>query len=142
MCLEPDCLLHSYCYHIIVLLYILFIFLYLVWLPSQDDLDETMTVWNSHKIRKSRRGLPSGRPSIMFEVPAVYNTRSYLVPVEPDDVLEFKQRCRFRKNIACDEDVFELCCSLMNDMNLNYPTTPDQGVEMYKALRLQVRPMF
>ena len=45
--------------------------------------------WNSHNISRSINGGPSGRPDTMFFLPQLYDSRSYLIAVEEEEVNEF-----------------------------------------------------
>jgi len=43
-----------------------------------------------------------------------------------------------RSSIPCDTDMFELCCEVMADENLEPPTTFDEAVNVYLLLRNKV----
>ena len=105
----------------------------------QDDLDKVAAVWNRHRIRSSNRGLPSGRPCVMYEVPIIYNTHSYLVPITEQELRVHRDRCTFRKAIPCDEDVFKLSCSLLAASNQFLPKSADEAKDLYLKLQMEAR---
>lgn len=40
---------------------------------SQDELDDTVRVWDAHTIRPSRNpNVPSGQPNVMYSLPELY----------------------------------------------------------------------
>ena len=98
-----------------------------------------LKVWNSHIIRMSRRGLPSGRPNIMLEVPSLYGTRSYLTNLTPQEIDASKDLCSFRSAVTCDTDMYRLCCHMMHQNDLEYPNTTAEAMHLYFALRGIVR---
>ncbi|CAH1155551.1 unnamed protein product, partial [Phaedon cochleariae] len=69
----------------------------------QRDLDEVVLEWSVHKIRPSRNSnSPSGRPCIMFEMPSLYQTRSYLIEVPSFALDALSLDCLFQE-YPCDE---------------------------------------
>ncbi len=109
----------------------------------QAELDATFQVWNNHNIRKTRRGLPSGKPTIMFEVPSLYGTRSYLTEVVQNEIDAARQLCSFRQAMPCDNDVYELCCHVMSQNGLQYPriNVHNDNINVYLQLRHILRNM-
>ena len=105
----------------------------------QTELDETVKVWNSHIIRPTRRGLPSGRPNIMFEVPYLYGANSYLTSITQQEHDSIKDLCTLRSDIPCDIDIYELCCHLLHVNNFAYPRTVQEATNLYLNLRRQIR---
>jgi len=105
----------------------------------QSELDVTARVWNSHVIRQSKRGLPSGRPTVMFEVPSLYGTSSYLNTISEQELNACVQLCSFRSAIPCDTDMYTLCCQTLRQHQLAYPDTPDQAMHAYCTLRQSIR---
>lgn len=109
------------------ILYILF---------SQDELDDTVQVWNTHTIRPSKNiSVPSGRPNVMYALPQLYGTRDFFSPVEDEHLQLCKDQCVFRRPIPCDPDVYELCNILMVESHLTLPKDPHQAVNLYRHLR-------
>ncbi len=51
----------------------------------RHELNTIKTAWNTHRIRPSRHQTsPSGKPDVMFFMPHIYNTISYLQDVDMD----------------------------------------------------------
>ncbi|XP_063971427.1 uncharacterized protein LOC135158071 [Lytechinus pictus] len=112
-----------------------FCFLHLI----QAELDEVVDVWDRHLIRPSRNvQAPSGRPNIMFNLPSLYTTRDYLHGVSQERMQACKEECVFRKTIPCDEDIFELCCIVMNEVGYEYPRDRHGARLLYVALRHEI----
>ena len=78
--------------------------------------------WNNHKILSDKRGLQCGRPIVMYEVPIIYNADSTLIAITQNELAVHTAMCVLRKSVPCEEDVNELCCHLMYQMNLRFPT--------------------
>ena len=72
---------------------------------------------------------------MMFNVPEMYGTVDYLLPVDDDKMSICEDRCRFKSQFPCDEDVFQLCCILMEENGLRFPSNPDEAIHVYKTLR-------
>ena len=71
----------------------------------------------------------------MYMVPMLYETVDYLCPVENDELEICKSECTFRRAIACEEEVFELCTILMRERNLQVPRDAYQACDLYMELR-------
>ena len=100
-----------------------------------------LDVWNNHKIRKNKGGLPSGRPVVMLEVPALYGTSSQLIPLATDELDSVEDQCTHRSVIPCDEDVYKMCCCLMGSHGYSVPNNPKSGLDLYFFLRSSLREM-
>ena len=111
----------------------------LSYVKFQNELDEIQSVWNNHKIRTSRRGLPSGRPNIMFNVPVVYGEQSHLTNITQQEIDACRSNCSFRSAIPCDTDMYELCTQIMRRDGHAFPKTTDEGLGLYMSLRDAVR---
>jgi len=75
----------------------------------------------------------------MFEIPALYNTISQLIPISRDDLQPVLGMCADRSVIPCDEDIFYLCCHLMSVNGLQVPLNVDTGLEIYVFLRNAIK---
>jgi hypothetical protein len=108
--------------------------------PSQDELDQTADIWDSHIIRPSRNeNVPHGRPNVMYTVPELYAAQDYQINVCQEDINNCKEECTFRKSIACDEDLFHLCCEIMGQQNLPLPNDPYKALDLYIDLRRHIK---
>lgn len=105
----------------------------------QDELDKVQEVWDTHNIAPSRNvNLPHGKPNIMYYVPELYGCEDYLVSAADDEVALCKNDSTFRKSLPCDEDVFNLCCIIMNEQHLNVPCDAVSALDLYFELRQAV----
>lgn len=113
-----------------------YVFLVIVTVYLQDDLDETVRTWNRHLIRPSHNAhSPSGRPNVLYQLPVLYDTIDYMCEVDPEDVVICKDECLFREPIPRDRDVYDMCNIIMNENDLEFPQAPDTAVELYLELR-------
>ena len=56
----------------------------------RNDLTQFTESWNSHIISSSKdKSLPRGRPDVMYHLPHLYNTQSFLQDVDQDEVDEY-----------------------------------------------------
>ncbi|KAK3606683.1 hypothetical protein CHS0354_023245 [Potamilus streckersoni] len=52
----------------------------------QDELDEVMMFWNTHRIRANRNNTPSGRPLILHLLPDMETVEDHLCDVSEEDI--------------------------------------------------------
>ena len=115
------------------LIFILFNFL------LQEQLNEVVRVWNTHRIRHSRnQNVVSGRALLLYTMPTVYGCRDYSMQLEEAEVNTCIDSCIFRE-YPCDEDVFILCMTYMVDNDISPPTTAIEGVNIFLELRDFIR---
>lgn len=101
----------------------------------KEDLDETVCAWNCHRIRPTHNPrAPSGRPSIMFDVPSLYGVQTFLHPVDQTKLSICREDCTF-KDYPCDVDVFQLCVQLMAEHNLVMTNDVYEITDLYLRLR-------
>lgn len=102
----------------------------------QDALDDTARVWDSHLIRPSKNpNVPSGRPSVMFQVPSLYRTQDFLNSVDDEDVSLCKLEYEHRTLYPCDRDVYDMCMLVMQEERIDHPSSPEDGIELFLKLR-------
>lgn len=102
----------------------------------QEDLDSMCRVWNAHQIRPTKnQNCPNGRPVVMYSVPSLYNTYSYLHGVEEQKIAACEEECRFRADTTCDEDFADLCRIYMAENDWQFPGLLADGIQLYKDLR-------
>lgn len=102
----------------------------------QDELDKTISVWNSHIIRPSKNDrVPSGRPKVMYMFPELYSTNDCISPVDDADVQLCHANCTFRPTVPCDTDIYDLCNILMAESDLQLPNDAHQALNLYLHLR-------
>lgn len=104
----------------------------------QNELDSAVLVWNTHRIAHSKNSLlPSGRPSLMYELPQIYKTENYIVPVNNAVVEELKESCKFL-NTPCDNSVYQLCNTIIAENVWNKSSDPADAVNLYVNLRMEI----
>ena len=113
--------------------------MYLELFKLQDELDGMATLWNSHTIRHVTDRVPSGKPNVMYCVPALYNSRDCAVQIPMEEVQVCRDECTFRDIFPFDEDVYELSMNIMRDNNWTFPNNMLKCAELYLNLRQKVR---
>jgi len=83
--------------------------------------------------------MPSGRPSVMYYAPHLWDTDDYLVSVvsEDLDVCLESEDAEFR-SLPCDIDVYNICMHVMNVHGLNPPRTVVEATDLYLCLRSNI----
>lgn len=105
-------------------------------LSLQKDINETITVWNTHCIRPTKnQNVPSGRPCIMYTMPVVYGVQDYSVEVDADAVSVCKDECLLNQDRPSDSDFNELFNILVEENNIEMNMEPEQALDNYKILR-------
>ncbi|XP_061739265.1 uncharacterized protein LOC133556012 [Nerophis ophidion] len=105
----------------------------------QDELDETINVWDAHVIRPSKNDrVPSGRPRIMYMFPELYTTCDCISPVDRADVQLCQSNCTFRPAVPCDTDIYNICNILMAESQLHLPADAYQALDLYLHLRNEI----
>ena len=100
----------------------------------QSELDDVAKVWNTHRIRPTRnQRAPYGRPILMYHTPEMYETERFHCAVSSDKIALCEQEVTGKNVYPCDNDVFELCCLLMEENNLS-----DAPEDAYEAAYLYV----
>ena len=75
----------------------------------------------------------------MYNIPELYGTQSYLRHVSQNDIQVQERFCTYRTSVPCDQDLYDLCCMAMIDHNLMYPKSTEEALEIYYALRFEIR---
>jgi len=97
-----------------------------------------MDAWDSHKIRPSSNPVvPSGRPNIMYHIPALWSCTDYKTAVTQADLhlCANSGLTKVRSSIPCDDDVHQLCTAIMRSNNLVLPTDGASAVNLFKRLK-------
>lgn len=101
-----------------------------------------MLEWNVHKIRSSRNSImPFGRPCIMYEMPTLFQTKSYLLEVPTFAIDALATECTILK-FPCDEDFYRLCNIIMLENGLSHKCDPYDAVELYSRLRTILKDIY
>ena len=102
----------------------------------QDNLDEVVMLWNTHRIRPYRNRLnPSGRPTLIYNLPHLHGAQNHLCRVTNDEIRLCRDECTPRSCYPCDKTVFDLSCLLMEESGLDKSSYPEEAIELYKFLR-------
>lgn len=72
---------------------------------------------------------------MLYDSPEIYNAQDQLMAVNVDDVEVCMGECTFVSDIPCDQDFFNLCVELMQDNNLDPPSTVQEASDLYHVLR-------
>ena len=71
----------------------------------RDELHGAARLWNLHRILPSTNSKsPSGRPDVLFFLPEVSGTRTYMVDVDLDKLDLAEERCCYRPPQSCCSD--------------------------------------
>ena len=73
---------------------------------------------------------PSGRPSVMYSLPALYDYQDYVCRVPDENVAYCSQECSFWQPIPCDSDIFELCTIVSVELHLEHPRDTFRAVDI------------
>lgn len=71
-------------------------------------------------------------------VPEIWGTCNYLQHVNSNDIIACLPLVDESPSTPCDEDVFELCCSIMHNLQLGFPTDTWGLVALYETLRAEL----
>lgn len=74
----------------------------------------------------------------MFELPELYETRDYRVPILNDDIVNCEEECEIPL-FPCDKDVFHLCTIILEERHITIPEDPYDAVEVYLFLRREIK---
>ncbi|XP_032365456.1 uncharacterized protein LOC116680989 [Etheostoma spectabile] len=108
----------------------------------QDELDEVVNTWNSHKIRpRSSDDVASGRPFVMYSFPELHSAEDRLKPIAMEEVTLCMEECTPKGQFPCNETVFELCCLLMEEKGWDAPADPLAAADLYIMLREEIQKM-
>ncbi len=82
---------------------------------------------------------PGGRPAVLYFLPGLWGADDYLHNVSDGDIEACRRRCVFRESVPCDIDVFEMSMYIVAEQDLEFPSDPNEGVELYMILRRALR---
>ncbi|KAK3098328.1 hypothetical protein FSP39_018474 [Pinctada imbricata] len=105
----------------------------------QDELDSAARTWDNHRIRCSRNQVvPSGRPTVLFNFPVLWNKTDKICTVSRERFILCKEEAEFRSTIPCDPDVYQACVHVMQSSNLRPAKNAEEGVTLYLCLRRHI----
>ena len=98
----------------------------------QEELEFVKEHWNTHKIRKNRYGTVSGRPDALYYLPESFGETSDLLNYVADR--NYYYALKHIVGIE-DENVHsEYFQYVMSELNVTYPNTWEEALELYQTL--------
>ena len=72
----------------------------------QNELDETVNLWNNHRIRSVRNAeCPGGRPHALYYLPGKDGTSDCSFPVSLNNLIIAQLHCRQPSILGCLDDI-------------------------------------
>lgn len=90
----------------------------------QKELDETRTLWNSHRIRHVNNSeCPGGRPDFLYFNPQPSGGTDCKFPISNQDIVLAEEQCENQPlNFGCSQEFIDLASTIIEENNLD--TTP------------------
>lgn len=109
----------------------------------QTELDETLELWNNHRIRKVRNSeCPSGRPNILYSLPDNNGGEDCKVPLPLNDVISAQQHVTPGPFLGCSEEMCTLITSVRRENNLEMPENAEEAKRLFVQLRRELSMLF
>lgn len=102
----------------------------------QQELDELMEHWNTHRIRKSRHNTVSGRPDAIFFNPDSYGGNDMKVQVEMEEITQAIENINEPNE---ENDYTEYFNYVMRELSFDLPTSWEVALELYEQLLSKAR---
>ena len=102
----------------------------------QNELTRIAKHWNLHKIRPCANAESHpGRPDVLYFLPQLHDTVDYKITV-PNDELSIAEEscCESIPETGCSNEFQELASLIMEDEDLQHPTTPQEATLLYLKL--------
>lgn len=97
-------------------------------------------MWNNHRIRRSRgTSIASGRPNLLYDHPELFRAVDCLEAADTDDYSTCLDECIPRSSCPCDQDIFNLCCHLMQEEHISMPHSIEEALTVYISIRDLIR---
>lgn len=77
----------------------------------------------------------------MYYTPSLWNAEDNLCNVSVADFNACCEEALFRSSIPCDEDVYQMCVSIMSGDQSEPPNNFSEAVELYNHLRQEILQM-
>ena len=98
----------------------------------QNELDETVNIWNNHRIRSVRNAeCPGGRPYALYYLPGEDGTSGCSFPVSLNDLIIAQLHCRQASILGCWDDMVKLGLILLKQGNLTIPKTVNEAKNIF-----------
>ena len=101
----------------------------------QNELNETISLWNSHRIRPVRNAeCPGGRPDVLYFLSGGDETRDCSFPVTINDFILGQLQCTPQKIFGCTDELINLATIVLRQEGLSIPQTVDEAKHLYLLL--------
>uniref|UniRef100_X2A7L5 Uncharacterized protein n=1 Tax=Capitella teleta TaxID=283909 RepID=X2A7L5_CAPTE len=97
------------------------------------------TLFGTSMERPELRGLPSGRPLVMYEFPSLYGARSNQTDIISGELENQEDLVLMRTSVPADDDMFQLCCHTVAEHNLTIPSSCQKPLALYEHMRPIIR---
>ena len=118
----------------------------------QNELDETVNLWNNHRIRSVRNAeCPGGRPYALYYLPGEDGNSDCSFPVSLNDLIIAQLHCRQASILGCSDDMVKFGPILLKQESLSIPKTVDEAKRPFlliinslknKCLRIYLHDIF
>ena len=97
----------------------------------QNKLDEIMTAWNQHRIRKIRmsKGI-NGVPDVMYFLPNRYRKENRRDKIEDADLLLSREFVSESPCYRCSNEFAELPCIITNELQIDMPKDKESAEQL------------
>ena len=101
----------------------------------QHKLDETKSLWNSHRIRHIKNSnSPGGRPDVLYFTPEGLGVTDIKFALDSHDVNLTMNYCETPSLFGCSVDFLELSRIIMQEKNLTVPKHASDAKTLYITL--------
>ena len=101
----------------------------------QNELNETISLWNSHRIRPVRNAeCPGGRPDVLYFLSGGDETRDCSFPVTINNFILGQLQCTPQKIFGCTDELINLATIVLRQEGLSIPQTVDEAKHLYLLL--------
>jgi hypothetical protein len=102
----------------------------------RKDLNDVMSVWNSHRVRQCRFAeSPAGKPDVLFYQPELYGASDFKVPLA-NGLQEVRERfCENPSQNGASEEFLILARNVLTEFDMEYPARNRlEATEMFIAI--------
>ncbi|XP_046581336.1 uncharacterized protein LOC124288828 [Haliotis rubra] len=99
----------------------------------QCELDKIATEWNQHTVRRTMEN-SSGKPDILYFLPAIHGTVDYKTEADPPDIHSLKMMCRASRPSGCEADFEGACETLLQRNGKTKPSEQREAMDLFAWL--------
>ena len=97
----------------------------------QPELNETRTLWNSHRIREVRHSeCRLVRPDVLYYLPSNEGARESGFNVDERDIELAKTFCQVSSKVGCSQKMLAFALLLMSENNLESPAVASEATDL------------